>query len=112
MLHGDYCFTANMENDDKPNPWSHDEVYRQNPLLEEAVGTKDDPKKEIMEVTQGSGKRESRMATKQRQAKYNLNKAARKVERIKELMTQPNRCLSQLQQAPGHVQRRRGRHRR
>lgn len=43
------------------------------------------------------------MATKQRQAKYNRIKQARKVARIKELIAQPNRSSGQVQSAPGHV---------
>lgn len=63
-----YCFTANGD-----KAWSHDEVYRQNVLLELAVGTKDDPKAEIMDVTQGSGAKVSGEATKERQAQYKAN---------------------------------------
>jgi hypothetical protein len=54
----------------------HDEVYRQNPRLEEAVGTADIPTAEIMNCIEGGGgKGERGETTKQRQAKHGDNKA-------------------------------------
>ena len=54
----------------------HDEVYRQNPRLEEAVGTMDSPMAEIWNCTQGGGEKGERgESTKQRQAKHHDNKA-------------------------------------
>jgi hypothetical protein len=71
VQYGDFCYTANG-----PKSWSHDEVYAQNPLLALAAGTMDDPRAEIMDVTQGSGpKVSSGEATKLRQASYRANSA-------------------------------------
>jgi len=70
-----YCYTAIGT-----ESWSHDEVYRQNSLLEEAAGTMDDPRAAIMDVTQGSGAKVSGEATNQRQGQYERNTALMAVQ--------------------------------
>ena len=83
MQYGEVCYTAVGD-----NAWSHDEVYRQHPLLEKAVGTTDDPKAEIMDVTQGSGKNVSGEATNYRKAHYLANKALFAKQLIEDLRIQ------------------------
>ena len=83
MQYGEFCYTAVGD-----KAWSHDEVYSQHPLLEEAVGTKDEPKAEIMDVTQGSGGKVSGEATNLRQANYLANKALFAKQLIEDLRIQ------------------------
>jgi len=74
-------FTA--DGDDR---WNHDEVYRQNPLLDQAVGTEDDPRAGVLKCTQGGGKTgEHGEATKLRQDKYSANKDRLASQMAKEL---------------------------
>jgi hypothetical protein len=83
VQYGECCYTANGS-----NAWSHDVVYAQNELLEAAVGTKDEPTAEIMDVIQGSGKKQSGEATKLRQAKHEGSKALFAIQLIEDLRIQ------------------------
>jgi hypothetical protein len=83
VQYGESCYTANGL-----QSWSHDVVYAQNPLLAEAVGTKDDPTAEIMDVIQGSGRKLSGEATNLRQAKYESSKALFAIQLIEDLRIQ------------------------
>ena len=84
VQYGKFCYTATGT-----DSWSHDAVYAQNPLLERAVGTKVHPKAEIMDVTQGSGKKvSSGEATKLRQANYTQTKALIAGQMIQDLRIQ------------------------
>ena len=71
---GGLYFTA-----DGTKSWSHDEVYAQNPVLTDAVGTRDAPTFHIFDCIQGTvGKRgESGEATGERQARHGRNEAQR-----------------------------------
>ena len=83
VQYGECCYTANGS-----KAWSHDVVYAQNELLEAAVGTKDEPTAEIMDVIQGSGKKQSGEATKLRQAKHESSKALFAIQLIEDLRIQ------------------------
>ena len=83
MQYGQFCYTATGV-----NSWSHDAVYAQNPLLERAVGPRDHPKAEIMDVAQGSGKKVSGEATNLRQANYTKTKALIAEQMIEDLRIQ------------------------
>ena len=80
-------YTANYINGKEPG---HDEVYRQNPKLEEIVGTRDEPTSHIFDCTQGTVGQdgESGEATRLRQAKYGLNLAQRRLNGIYDIRDQ------------------------
>ena len=70
--------------------WSHDEVYRQNPELEAAVGTAEKPTAKIMDCTQGTvGKGRHGEGTNQRKLRYKANRGkaqgVQALELLKEL---------------------------
>ena len=83
MQYGEFCYTATGT-----DSWSHDAVYAQNPLLERATGTRDRPKAEIMDITQGSGTKVSGEATNLRQANYMQTKALIAGQMIEDLRIQ------------------------
>ena len=75
--------------------WSHDEVYRQNPELEAAVGTAEKPTSKIMDCTQGTVGRGRPLGgrhgegTNQRKLRYKANRGeaqgVQALELLKEL---------------------------
>jgi len=89
VCYGGFYFTAGSG--DKES--RHDEVYAQNPLLELAVGTADDPRAAVMDCTQGGGGELARgesEATKQRQAQYSANEMRLALWMAKELQMAEN----------------------
>ena len=82
-----YYYTANVINGKEPG---HDDVFRQNPTLEEIVGTRDEPTSHIFDCTQGTVGQdgESGEATGLRQAKYGLNLAQRHLNGIYDVREQ------------------------
>jgi serine/threonine protein kinase len=83
----------------------HDEVYRQNPRLEEAVGTADVPTAEIMNCIEGGGgKGERGETTQQRQAKHGDNKAKLALRMAEDLkMAESSENLSAVRFGGGGV---------
>ena len=75
-------YTANSINGSKIG--SHAEIYRQNPTLEQIVGTRDEPTERIFDCTQGTAGQvdDGGEATRLRQAKYGLNRAQRHLNLI------------------------------
>ena len=88
---GGLFYTANG-----PNSSSHDEVYKQNPVLEQAVGTRDEPTCRIFDCTQGTVGNEGPggEATRLRQAKYGLNEAQNALGAIYDIRNQKTKVSS------------------
>jgi len=89
--------------------WSHDEVYRQNPELEAAVGTADKPTAKIMDCTQGTvGKGRHGEGTNQRMLRYKANRGSRQgiqaLELLKALRTQKKEVRGWTRDAAGRLQ--------
>ena len=75
--------------------WSHDEVYRQNPALGEAVGTRDEPTCHIFDCVQGTVGIEGKggEATGERQTRYWLNVTQRDLKATYELLDQKDTAV-------------------